>query len=176
MSYNIFSIYNIFYYSYGFAFSYFCIGGLLFYLLPKIKEVNKIKVNIISIVSIFVSMILWCLLSIFISIKQNEVCNVVWHGYETIFTLVTTLSIFMLVYNNKIENDKSNKFFNFLSKNTLGIYFTHMLIIYATIYYVKKISFFCNVFTSTVYVLAICAVCLLISYIIKKIPLIRKIL
>ena len=58
----------------------------------------------------------------------------------------------------------------------MGIYLLHMIFMQLTLNYVKHIPFFCNSFGNIIYALIVMTISLIGTIIIKKIPLIKKIL
>lgn len=125
---NFFKIFNPFRGILGYTFVYFCLGGLVNYYYEKIIEVSPRKRNVIAIISILIGYIGNFCIGLMYSDKLGNIWDIVYNGYDTIFTLITTLGIFLLCLNLKTEH----KFFITVSTSTLGIYLIHMLIILLT--------------------------------------------
>jgi surface polysaccharide O-acyltransferase-like enzyme len=100
----------------------------------------------------------------------GEAWDVVWNGYDTIFTFINVCIIFALCLSYK----GNNKVIELVSKNTLGIYFVHEIFVHLTIKYIKAIPVFQNFVGSIIYALAIMFICTAVIQILNKIPLFRK--
>lgn len=111
---------------YGYSFVYFCTGGLLYGYKEKILSVSAYKRNLISILGIFI-----CCFGLFIMgvlhsrYIKNEIWDIVWNGYDTIFTFLNVIFIYTLCLNHK----KESKLIKTISINTMGIYLVHNIFI-----------------------------------------------
>lgn len=161
---------------YGYSFVYFCLGGLLFLIINKIKAVNIVKRNILITVLIIFSTIFLFSMGVLFSFSNKQVYDVVWNGYDTIFTLLNTISIFILCLSCREEKNKANEFFKFISTNTFGIYFVHWILICFTRKYIKQCLFLCTYWFNIIYAIILTILCAFISYCIKRIPIIKKLL
>lgn len=171
---NYLGEYNLFSNSHGVGFAYFCFGGLAFYLLPKIKTLNKTKVKIWSVVAIFISTLLWFCVCVFITKTRHARIDNVWDGYETVFTLINVIALFMFAVSCEYRHKKLNNVYRFISKNTLGIYIFHQLVRYPRI--ISRLYVGTTFMFGIVYTLALCAISLLITIIFQKIPIIKRLL
>lgn len=166
--------YNLFSGPYMVAFAYFSVGGLMCYLWPKIKTLNKTRVRIWSAVTVLVSSLMWLGMCAFIGLTRKTLIDCVWDGYVTIFTLANVLALFMFMSSFEFKNQKLNNIYTLISQNTLGIYMFHMTI--------KRIPFIAKMYVGStfsfgvVYALMLCAICMGISLILKKIPIIKRLL
>lgn len=167
---NYFNIFNPFREIYGYTFVYFCLGGLMHTLKDKLKNIKKI--NIIAIISLLVSCSLLFITSIYFTKVTNRMYDVGWYGYDTIFTLINVIAIFTLALSFKTNNRIINK----ISQNSLGIYFIHQILIHLTKSYITKITFLHSFTGNILYAMIIILISLLISLLIKKLPLFKKLL
>lgn len=168
IKYNFFSIYNPFRGIYGYSFAYFCIGGLMNEYKNKILKIKNIKFYALLI--IIFSCTLLFLEGIYFSKISRSMYDVVWKNYDSIFTLFNLLAIFVLC-----NSYKGNvKALEIISNNTLGIYFVHNIFVHVTKKYVIEYPFFCTLFGNIIYVVLLIGICLILVLIMKKIPLIRK--
>ena len=173
LSQPLLTMFNPFRGSYGYSFVYFCVGGLIYTYEPKILTISKTKRNTISIISIFVSCTLLFFVGVFFTkFIDRKVWDVVWNGYDTVFTFFNVISIYVLCLNYT----KECKFIKNISVNTLGIYFTHRLIIRPTRPLIKTQSYLCNLPVNLIYAFAIMGVCLLICLLLKKVPVLKKLI
>ena len=171
LNFPLLTIFNPFRGSYGYSFVYFCIGGLMYEYESKILTISKIKRNIVSIIGIMVCTTLLFFLGVFYTKKINGVIwDVVWNGYDSIFTFFNVIFIYVLClnYNN------NNYFIKNISCNSLGIFFIHELIIRLTQPWLKKQYYLCNLPFNVIYAFLILVVCNIICLILRKLPLLKK--
>lgn len=156
---------------YGYSFVYFCAGGLAFRYEKKILCVTKKKRNLIATCAIVISCTLLFLIGVFYSrFVLSDIWDVVWEGYDSIPTFINVLAIYTLTLNI----DKGHEMIEYISKNTLGIYLFHGLIIRATRPYLKSIEILCNYPVNIIYGLLIVLLSLMITKLLKSIPIIRS--
>lgn len=153
---------------------YFGLGGLIFCYRDKIMQVPTKLRNLASIGGIIVNCILLFGLGVFYSRRAGTTWDIVYDAYGTIFTLCNTLCIFLLGLNYTANN----KFITMVSRNTLSIYFIHMIIIHFTCSRAApliKLMIF-TLPTSLVYSFAVLGVSLMIGLLLQKLPLLKKLL
>ncbi len=167
---NWFNMFNPFRGLYGFAFTYFCLGGLAHKYKERIEAVNAAKRNLLAVCAIISSCILLFVLGILFSNSTGEIWDVVWNGYDTIPTAINVLSIYVLSLNYK----GNHRLLRSISSNTLGIYFIHVIFVHLLKPIVTKYAFMCT-FTGSVF---LALVTLLISFIsvliMKRIPCLKN--
>ena len=167
------SMFNPFRGSYGYSFVYFCLGGIVFKYEDRIRSIPKSKRVIISVIGILISCGGLFFYGIcYSNLVAKQVWDVVWGGYDTIFTLANVIFIYVL----SLEYKSNNSFIISISCNTLGIYFIHGLVIRLTRPWIESIDFLCNLPFNILYGFIILCICLGICLIMKKIPLIRKLI
>lgn len=154
------------------TFVYFCLGGIAYYYRDKILQISNKKRNIIALVAIIVNCSLLFAIGLFYSHTTKKLYDVVFAGYNTIFTLCNTLAIFLLCLNYK----SNNPVISLISRNTLGIYFIHWILVMITRPYLLQINFLCNLPCSLIYAGIILGASLGISLLIQKIPVVKKLL
>lgn len=156
---------------YGFSFVYFCIGGIAFRYEKKLLNTNKFKRNFISTCLIAVSCLTLFFVGIFNSIYViRGLWDVVWEGYDTIPTLVNVVSIYIL----SLNPFKHNQLIETVSKNTLGIYILHGLVIRATRPVLIEIKLCQNSIFNMFYTIVIICVCMITIMFLHKIPIIKQ--
>lgn len=175
LNFNLFSYFSVFG-PYAYSFVYFCLGGLLYLWLPKIMEISVKKRNIVAVISIVISCTLLFLFGVFTSFNQGSIYDIVWEGYDTIFTLINVIAIFILCINYKGKFKFLNNTIKNISGNTLGIYFIHLILIDLTKGFIKQVPILCSFWFAVIYSFAIILICFGLSYLIKKIPILKKIL
>lgn len=169
---NLFNMFNPFRGIYGYAFVYFCCGGLISNFVHKIQEQQK-RWNLIAISLLIINMTLLFGYGTFVSYMTGKIWDVVWNGYDTIFTFCNVIVIFILSLNYNYNNYTSYKLIKLISINTLGIYFLHWIYIPVTIKYIREYTIFSNVFGNFVYAIAVVIMSLITIGLIKKIPIIK---
>lgn len=178
---NFFRIFNPLRGIYGFSFVYFCLGGILNLCLSKLQSYPRFKLNLLAIFSLVVGWIGQFLIGHLYSSRTGKIWDIIWNGYDTIPTLLITLGILVLCLNYQREN----RLFTTISRNTLGIYLIHMIIIFAALYFLE--SFVVNItspsgsgllgllvpFTTTFYAATVLGISWAISAIWRRIPVLK---
>lgn len=155
----------------GYVFVYFCFGGLLKKHEAEILRINKVLRNSVAAVGLLVSCVFLFLIGVFYSKYVNgALWDPVWTGYDSIFTLLNVLFIYLLCLNYKGDN----KLIKAVSCNTLGIYFMHALFLKLMRPLIEPHEALCNFPINLVYVCLIICVCLPICIVLKKIPILKK--
>ena len=173
LNYPALTMFNPFRGSYGYSFVYFCVGGLIYKYEDRILSVKRAKRNTIAIIGLLVSCGCLFLVGVFYSkYFDGKLWDVVWNGYDTVFTFFNVIFIYLLCLNYQ----KNNIFIRNISYNTLGIYFTHGTIIRLTRPWIKTQDLFCNLPVNLLYAFLIVCVCLLICILLRKIPVLNKLI
>lgn len=167
---NFFGEFNAFRGIYGYSIVYFILGGLFFK--HKEKFYDK-KWQTIAIYAIVISMVLLTLYSVLMSKSNGEICDIVWYGYDTISTLCMVISLFVLSLKYK-GNYKISKIISITGKNSLGIYFVHVIWGSLFLEYFKKLPFSGNVLTNLLFALFVLLISLISVLVSKKIPVVKK--
>lgn len=167
---NFFNMFNPFRGIYGYAFVYFCIGGYMYHLKDILLNINSRKRNILTILTMAVCCLCLWGVGIYYSTVSGKIWDVVWNGYDTIFTFINVICIYVLCLNL----NKDIKIIRTISCSTLGIYFIHTILIAFTKRYIWNVSFLCNIPCNILYAIAILFVSLIITLIIRKIPILKK--
>ena len=154
---------------YGYSFVYFCTGGLFYSFKDKILNIPSYKRNLISISGIIVCCSCLFIMGVLHSkYVHNKTWDIVWNGYDTIFTFFNVIFIYTLCLNYK----KEFKLIKTISINTMGIYLIHNIFINLCTPHItdsmKNIGF------NTAFALIVLLLSLLLSVILKKIPIIKN--
>lgn len=167
------TIINPFRGTYGYTFAYFCAGGLMFTWEEKLRKVPRLRRNLIAVFGILVSCALLFLTGVFYTVHvYGELLDVVWNGYDTIYTFANVIFIYIL----SLNLTKDFRLIRLISCNTLGIYFIHGIIIRLTLPLVLSVDGLCNLPFNLIYALAVLFLCLFLCLILRKIPLLRKLI
>ena len=101
--------------------------------------------------------------------------DVVWNGYDTIFTACSVCALFLLSMNYKVTKENLvTKAIGIVGNNTLGIYFIHEIFTYLTLDFMKSKEMFGNYFVQIIYGLFILLISTVATLMLKKIPVISR--
>lgn len=144
-------------------FSYFILGGFI--------GKNNVWNIIINKISLKFNVILFIFSSIIVIIYQLFLGSCIYgvkyaeYFYDNIFTFSWVFLLFLLV--NRLSWRK-NKLLDFISSNIIGIYIVHMTVIR----FLTKIYHFDTIILITLVI----GLSILVSYIISKVPIMKKII
>lgn len=180
---NFLNIFNPFRGMYGYTFVYFCLGGVAAYYIDKIQAITKKARNLVALAGLIIGWLGLFGIGYMYSKASHQIWDNIWYGYDTIFALIATVSIFLLSLNWQ----RDNIIFRTISRNTLGIYLIHMLIIYALttwfntfiMQYTSPLSsmpFIISFIGVIIYAAIVLVISLNITSIIKRVPIIRYML
>ncbi len=157
----------------GYSFVYFCVGGLIQSYEGKILSIKKATRNTIAIVGVVAACAgLYGVGVFYTNVSGGVQWDVVWNGYDTIFTFANVVCLYVL----SLNFTKENVLVENISCNTLGIFFTHGLFIRLTQPWIMSYGALCNFPANIVYALCILGACLVTCLIFKKIPLLKKVI
>jgi len=168
---NWFNGFNPFRGIHGYSIVYFCIGGIAYDIIDKIKFLKK---EWICIATILVSMFGLFVVGVSLSHITGQYWDVVWNGYDTVFTFVNVVCIFSLCLHYKEKENLLREIIFIISSNTLGIYFVHVLFIQLLRPFIKEITILSNIPGNILYTVIILFVSLGTVLVLKKIPLLQR--
>jgi surface polysaccharide O-acyltransferase-like enzyme len=165
---NFFSGFNAFQGLYGYAFVYFILGGLLMRHRDKLKSR---RLRVIAALILLVATGMQCLYAIIASRRNGEIFDIVWHGHDTVFSLLIVLALFVIVLPYR-HHGVFGKFIATAGQNTLGVYFLHVLVAEAIspILFNSRLSDF---FSNAVLAFVLMMIALAITVVMKRIPILR---
>ena len=149
---------------------YFISGHILYERYRNIKSDKK--KNILYLLGYLIPTLITCLSTYFISIYNGSVYDSMF-WYRSIFTIISSFSLFILVIIN--EDKFQNKYILKLSGLSFGVYLIHVIFLEIIKENFKFINY-SSVIIIPVITLLIYIISLMCSYILKKIPVIRKLL
>ena len=167
---EFFNMFNPFRGIYGYTLVYFCVGGLAYRFQGELTKISIKKRNVISVLGIVVSCSALFAIGCLYSKLNGSIWDVVWNGYDTIFTLINVLCIFVLSLNWQ----KDSRIVRTISSNTLGIYFIHINILYPLIPYMENCVFLSNPIVNILINVLVLGVCVCICIVLRKCPFISK--
>jgi surface polysaccharide O-acyltransferase-like enzyme len=172
-NFNFFNTLNPAYGFNGYALVYFMLGGLL--VKNREKFLNNKKFTAISAVAIPVSAVLLLLYAIMQTKHFSKPWDIVWSGYDSLPTLVISVAIFIICQGYRAERKtKISKFICILSTDTLGIYLVQTVMIRVLKPAYIKTGLSGNIISDLFFAFVLLIVCLIITELLKKIPVIRK--
>ena len=166
------TIFNPFRGTYGYAYVYFCVGGLINSYENTICKYSKQQRNIYLIIGILICCTFLFLVGVFYTCLDKQLWDVVWNGYDTVFTFFNVIAFYILClcYNRKsalIQN---------ISSNTLGIYFLHGLLVRLTYPWIEGKALSFSFFASLLYSFFIIGGCLLICLCFQKNAILKRLI
>ena len=170
--YNFFSIFNPFHGYDGYVFVYFCLGPIIREHQEKFTEFMKPWICIVGIIITTAALYLY---GYFMTLSTGAI----WQsgdqcGNDVIFSLIRVLCIFGLASRYK-GTGKLTRLVNYLSANTMGIYFIHYIIRNMTVRYFRALVPIPGyLLKTTVYTILVFLVTLGLLEIMKRIPLVKK--
>lgn len=177
-SFTFFDSFNPLSGSYPHAFSFFVLGGLAGDRLPAVKSALREKKYLRPPVLIALSVTATLCLSawgMFVSSHTGKTWDTVWFGYDSVSTLINVLVIFLLTVNYKYSpGSPVSKYIRLVSANTIGIYFTHMIFVHLVDRFVQPKPFALGIPIDFFLGFCIMTLCMGITVLMKKIPLLKK--
>ena len=174
---NVLNMYNPFGVINSYAFGYFCVGCFVGGYRDKFEKFfSKYTKKTILVFIIFTSMCLLSLYGVFKSFALGEEWDNIWYGYDTIFTLINVISVYFLCLNYKGLHNKLYNYIKCVSVNTLGIFFVHGIIVscFKTLN-LTECQLTSNFIANVLLAFIILNISLIIILILKKIPIVKKI-
>jgi surface polysaccharide O-acyltransferase-like enzyme len=153
----------------SFSLLYFFLGGLL----PELLK-NKYFNTSISLTAFVFSWILLFVSGIIKTKSSGIVYDTVWNGYNTLSTLIMTVCVFVLCSKFESTGGKFRNIVQVIGVNSLGIYLIHVLIGSWLTKFYTKLPFSDYLLTDLVYALVILLLSLGMTMIIKKIPVVKR--
>ena len=149
---------------------YFCIGGFLDDILAWIRKFPRWKVNLTAAVCLAVFCGIHGAVFALISMaSRNYICPI-WYGYRTITGMIVTACGLVLCANYRGTWQPGARLLTWVSKNTLGVYFMHMVLIYTfkeALYTVRPLF---NMAGNLLVGLLTLLVCTAVTFLLRKIP------
>ena len=157
---------------FGMGLVYFCLGGVAVEVRPRIEAIPAGRRNAAAVLGLVISCALLGVLGYGYSVLQKQLWDVVWNGYDTVFTACTVLCLFVLSLNWK----RDSRILRTVSANTLGIYLIHDVINRLLRPYFYSLPFLRTVWGTLVYALVLLTVCTALCLVMRKIPILRKLI
>lgn len=175
---NLFNMFNPLRGVRAYTLAYFCLGGLVgsrrAELEKKIRTCRYLRpaCAVLALVCATLGLGLW---GVFVSRLTGGIWDVVWDGYDTVFTLVNVMAIYVLSVRYKNTGSLLNRWVKTISCNTLGIYFMHEIFIHwFQNTNVGSLPFVRTYLMNSLVPLAILSLCAAVCVLLKKLPLVKE--
>lgn len=151
---------------------YFCLGGVAYLAEERLLRIPARRRNLAAVAGVLLCCFMLGMIGWRFSLYQKELWDVVWNGYDTVFTLGNVLCLYVLSLNLK----KQIPLVRLISVNTLGIYLLHDLLHKLLTPYVTSLAFMLTVPGTAVYAAVLLIGSLGICLVLKKIPLLKHLI
>ena len=153
----------------AYSIGYFMLGGLSIKYVSEIKKQRKI----IPIVVILLSMVFLWLYTIITSLRRGVLWDHVWNGYDMIFTLINVIALFVITLNYQSKGIPG-KFIRILGKNSLGIYFLHVIIGSFLIPFFAQLKCAQTLWSNLIFAFVVLLCSLITTLGLKKVPVLKR--
>jgi len=157
---------------FGYSIGYFMLGGLMGKMLYSVSNDYKKKATIMAFAALPISTFCLFLYAIIASLRNNEMWDPVWSGYDTIFTLINVIALYIISMHYKSVG-WFGKFINVVGKNSLGIYLTHIIAGYILKPFFVQLECSTMLIANIIYAFIILLCSLLLTITLKKIPVMK---
>lgn len=161
---NFINFLNIFSDKYLYVLAYFIVGGLLY---RKRLYIKYTMSKYIVLIILLLTMIIYIVLNTYMLKITNYNYDIVWNGYQNIFTLILSVGISTLAQTMRIKNCK---WIVSIGTNTFGIFILHWIVGFIMQDYFVPTNIVIDLF----YVFLIVGSCDVIVCIMKRIPVIKN--
>lgn len=171
---NLFSMFNPVPEIPAFTLVYFCLGAYIQDFLAYLQRFRRRMVNLVAGVGLVVTGILHAVWFLLLWKALDMYYCPIWYGYESATGFL--ISVFVIVLCGNYQGKRLFPAIRLVSKNTLGIYFLHMgtAVLYPYGQKLQDIPLLFNAPANVLMAAAAMAVCLGITLILRKIPVLRK--
>ena len=164
---------------------YFCIGGLIYTYKNILEKVHIMKCKVLMVLGFLLNNICLFIIGILYSKITNTFWDTVWEGRSTIFVLLNAIYVFLFFMdfnkNNRLQKqseitlkDRFCKCIEVISKNTMGIYLVHVLVLRTIEKFSIQASFTSNITVGIIYSIVVTLISLIITLCVKRIPVVGK--
>lgn len=168
---NLLNNYNAFRGIYGYSIGYFMIGGICFKYKDKFKKKNFKEIAIILYVCSLIGLGTYGICQSNIIKKTYDI---VWNGYDTVFTLINVIAIFVLTLSYQNKKNAIGKLIKLIAENSLGIYCIHQIISAFLMKLYILLPFARNTIASIAYAFVLLGISLIACLVFKKLRLIKE--
>jgi len=156
--------------NFGIGIVYFCLGGIAVSLEERLLQIPARVRNTVAGPGLLLGCTGLALMGWKFSQYLGYPWELVWFGYDTVFTAWNVLCLYVLALNRTRES----RLLQIISANTLGIYLIHDLFHKALTPMTFQYPLLRTLPGTLVYALVLLVLSLLVSLVLKKIPLLRQ--
>lgn len=153
---------------------FFILGGYIHFYKEKLNKIKYKKTICIALIGI--GLILLALSKYVMNGTFQWKGIYLQNGYDNIATFIMSIAFFILMQNISIKNKFLSKAIIEIGTSTLGIYYIHILILTIFSIYLYTYISFKGVFANTIKTILIILISYVLIRIIRKIPVIKKII
>ena len=164
---------------------YFCLGGLIYTYKDKFEKLNGWKWKILMLVGFIFNNVCLFIIGILYSKITGMFWDTGWEGANTIFVLFNVVYLFVFFMNfnrnnksqTRLKADKNSRFYKWIeliSKNTMGIYLIHVLVLRTIEKFSIQTFLTSNILFAVIYSIIVMLISLEITLWIKKVPVLGK--
>lgn len=162
---NTLNFFNPFRGIYGYSFVYFCFGGHIAGREEKLRALPARTRNISALIGLIINSFLLWGQGIYYSNISGNVWDIVWNGYDSVFTFSIAFCLYVLSLNYNTGIPIIQK----IASNTLGIYFMHNIPVQLIrLSLSENLLLGTSVLGNSIAALSIIAYCLALCIVIKK--------
>jgi len=168
-NFNFFNHFNAVRGIYGYALGYFMLGGICF---ANKEKVTAKRFKLVSLIIPF-SMLLLMAYGIMMSRTEDKMFDVVWNGYDSIFTAINVLAVFILSLSYK-GGGRIGKAIAAIGNNSLGIYLVHIPLGAFFSPFYKQFFLSQNLIVNALYASVLLLLSLGICLGLKRVPIVKQ--
>lgn len=168
----LFSMFNPFGFYISLSLTYFCLGGTAWALEEHLRKIPVLWRNLAACVGLILCCGALAIMGWRFSLYLGYTWDLVWNGYDTVFTFGTVLCLYLLCLNAK----KDIALLRLISANTLGIYLIHDLFHKWLSPYTAPIPAMQTLTGTILHSAIVLALSLVACLVIKKIPLLKHLI
>ncbi len=169
---NYFAGFNPFTGIHGYSLGYFILGGIIGSEYELLSSLLQDRLKFFSKFLMPISMFFLFTIGLLESFRSGNTWDLVWNGYDSIFTFVNVIFLYIMSRNYK-SIGTIGKIVRLLSINSLGIYFIHIIIGNALHPYYSKFNYTNILVVNVFYAVIILVFSLIVTLILKKIPFLK---
>lgn len=179
INFNFFNMFNPFRNLFGFAFTYFCLGcfmrGQLAETEEMLKKYSTVRKITVPVLIILIACILSAVWGIFTSQMTHQMWDLVMDSYDTVFTVIIVLAIYLLFMLYKSSDNIISRYIKTVSQNTLGIYLMHEIFLHLFRKAgISNLPFMSYILPGIIYSFLVMSLCMTISWSLGKVPFLRN--
>ena len=172
-TYNWFTMFHPVPYLPGFTFVYFCLGPFLPDLLHKLERFSRRRVNAVTGTVLGLTCAVHTAFFALLGRAIGEYYCPIWNGYETVSGFVSTFCVLILLANYHGIRPGPAGALRWYSRNTLGVYYSHVAVIHIFGAQLMHVGFLYNLPGNLLCAAVLMTLCTLFTAAVKKVPVLK---